>query len=659
METSAEERVWFELPPRREVLPGPIGETVRFLSYKLLTNKELKGLVHTDFDYNYLNTLVCREIISFDADILGLQNIEDFNSWRSFLATHGYDSLFKKKTSKKRLDQEGNLIAYKRSKYQLFKSLEVELNEAIHLPVNLSTVEQEQIITDDVGLITFLQPWEQSQLKSGICIGCFMISDTLRDAYCRGILTQYFTQKLEEANTSLQLPIMIATALGDEPTSRAYHVLRTGRIPIAAAPPRKITTAPKCEYLSRSTIRITWERPLVKFAEPVILGYRLSWKAGGSAALGFMFQKEVSVGDCLQYEEKLVDGVRHTEILDEMFCIISNLSSEVPYEFRVLAYNEIGESDWSDVSLPFVLANPAKAPKMPELVHFLTLEQMAASASQRPLQSDDTFVTSIMNVANEIALEDDRSLFQISRGRVLPRDVNPRSGWQVKKDSPTKTKVVYIAKKEHSKNKLKMPESEPEGTYDVDSTAIQSILLDGRDVITTIGGGSKRQVHYLGLRSAYEGYSIAGEPLFTQSLPSTPGSDGIKCTDYIFYSEQTLRVGKLLMLPRLVSITGDDYRLPAAIFVKGSAVPPQSFAAYFNKHESLHLDQYEFDSAKSILLRELEKAKTNKSMFWAGMWQPAYENNLRRKNVYLPTYSFGSSHLALCCEFELISPSAP
>lgn len=37
---------------------------------------------------------------------------------------------------------------------------------------------------------------------------------------------------------------------------------------------------------------------------------------------------------------------------------IAGLVSDVPYEFRVAAVNEVGQGVWSDVSVPIVMNNP-------------------------------------------------------------------------------------------------------------------------------------------------------------------------------------------------------------------------------------------------------------------------------------------------------------
>ena len=102
------------------------------------------------------------EIASYNADILCLQDVDHFSTfWRPQLMLIGYDSLYKKRTSKRDAHYEGVVIAYRKDILQLFKSEAVEFNKAKH-KINTSEMGssfKERMVTDDVGLICFLQPW--------------------------------------------------------------------------------------------------------------------------------------------------------------------------------------------------------------------------------------------------------------------------------------------------------------------------------------------------------------------------------------------------------------------------------------------------------------------------------------------------------------------
>lgn len=111
--------------------------------------------------------------------------------------------------------------------------------------------------------------------------------------------------------------------------------------------------------------------------------------------MGYGFEKRISLGDCVKYEKR-VDEDNNVKIvaLPELQCIIAGLTSEVPYEFRISAVNEIGEGVVSDPSGPIWLPNAAsvslfrvplnfhkillhlvdfQAPAMPALVNFKDL----------------------------------------------------------------------------------------------------------------------------------------------------------------------------------------------------------------------------------------------------------------------------------------------
>jgi hypothetical protein len=155
----------------------------------------------------------------------------------------------------KNYDMSGNLIAYRRSKFNMFKSVEIELNDVVNKHTRLSSLEKESCLTDDVGLICFLQPFDQGTFSSAVCVACSLITDDLNDSYIRGLLSQHLAECIEKANEIYQLPVLLAVALGDEPVSRAYQMLRTGRIPITATPPRTISDPPRCSPVSRTSVR--------------------------------------------------------------------------------------------------------------------------------------------------------------------------------------------------------------------------------------------------------------------------------------------------------------------------------------------------------------------------------------------------------------------
>lgn len=77
--------------------------------------------------------------------------------------------------------------------------------------------------------------------------------------------------------------------------------------------------------------------------------------------LGYSFEKKVSVGDCVKYA-KHIDAENNVKIyaLPELQCVVAGLSSDVPYEFRIAAVNEMGEGVLSEPSEPIVMPNSLK-----------------------------------------------------------------------------------------------------------------------------------------------------------------------------------------------------------------------------------------------------------------------------------------------------------
>jgi hypothetical protein len=87
--------------------------------------------------------------------------------------------------------------------------------------------------------------------------------------------------------------------------------------------------------------------------------------------------------------------------------------------------------------------------------------------------------------------------------------------------------------------------------------ADDDLLLDAHEATRGMGVANARSVHALALRSAYERYSVGGEPLFTFSMPAEPAvmpPRGTRCVDYIFYSHVTLGARRVLSVCVLFSI---------------------------------------------------------------------------------------------------------
>jgi hypothetical protein len=115
-------------------------------------------------------------------------------------------------------------------------------------------------ITDDVGLLLFLQPYTTA-FSTAVCVAsamlscteadsdvrmvrillssfqffCFSFSETLYHANCNAqVQCQYLTEQIERSNRDFQVPVVIGVSMHDSPSSLAYNILRSGRVPLLA-----------------------------------------------------------------------------------------------------------------------------------------------------------------------------------------------------------------------------------------------------------------------------------------------------------------------------------------------------------------------------------------------------------------------------------------
>ncbi|OWY92649.1 hypothetical protein PHMEG_00038262, partial [Phytophthora megakarya] len=113
-----------------------------------------------------------REILSYDADIMCLQEVDEYDDWwAAELAIAGYDSIYATSaaptsaSATKEID-DGLVTAFRKSTFQLFRSTEVHLNDLCSNinDANLSARARQ----DKLALLVCLQPWETSALPSAL-----------------------------------------------------------------------------------------------------------------------------------------------------------------------------------------------------------------------------------------------------------------------------------------------------------------------------------------------------------------------------------------------------------------------------------------------------------------------------------------------------------
>jgi hypothetical protein len=341
------------------------------LSYNIYADCKCMGIKYSTTKlWIVRREILLKEIVSYSADILCLQDVDHYYDWwQPRLMSYGYDTLWKQKTSELYTHSEGVMICYRRNMFQLFKSVDIEFN---HAGDHENYTIQKACTTDDVAVIAFLQPWkENSSMSSALCVCSAMLFDgEVDDELTGGVVgsgnvdirflqTVYLTKQLEIENRSFHLPIILGISLFDEPDSASYHALRTGRQQLMPHPPQKCSR-PIVKPFSRASAKIYWKPAQITEADPPVLRYVVAWRPGGNLDLGFCLTKVVQAGDCFEYTTTVNgDGKRVTYAKEMRSVLVNGLSAETPFEFKICAINEIGQGQWSEASLPIVLTNPA------------------------------------------------------------------------------------------------------------------------------------------------------------------------------------------------------------------------------------------------------------------------------------------------------------
>ena len=187
-----------------------------------------------------------------------------------------------------------------------------------------------------------------------------MFNENESSSIIREKQTKYFSQCIEIANRDYHLPVLLGISLYDEPHSNAYHTLRTGRFALKPKVPEKCKK-PFVFAFCRGSATVKWLPPEQTAIDPPIIAYKIAWRPGGSKELGFNQIVDVDTGSCIEYLCKRDEnGIQRTTALKERKWVISGLNADVPYEFKVMAINEMGDGPWSDATEPIILPNPPK-----------------------------------------------------------------------------------------------------------------------------------------------------------------------------------------------------------------------------------------------------------------------------------------------------------
>lgn len=388
LDVSWEGRCWMDASLHR--LNDRAIPKFRFLTYRQQAHFKAAFMhhsVHKNVDQR--GELLMQELTCYDADIICFQDIDQYREyWYPQLMKRGYDTVYKQRTQLKEFHYEGVMTAWKRERFQLVHTINVEFNSAIKEDSKGVTF-RERSLTDDVGIIVILQPMKSDDLLTSLCVANAMLPEAVAASDIRAAHAGYLTQIIEKANAPFQAPVLIGISLNDVPGSLAYTLLRSGRSALSAQVPASCTNI-TAQPFSRGSATLKWLPPKMTIADPPLLSYEIAWRPGGSSTLGFTDSVIALSGDCIRYaEQRDSHGRRKIIALPELQFTVTKLVAEVPYEFRIRGINEIGQGIWSQVTQPMVLPNPVKAMSMPPLHYFVDHEAVNAAQELMRMNQED------------------------------------------------------------------------------------------------------------------------------------------------------------------------------------------------------------------------------------------------------------------------------
>ena len=190
-------------------------------------------------------------------------------------------------------------------------------------------------------------------------------------------------------------------------------------------------------------------------------------------------------------------------------------------------------------------------------------------------------------------------------------------------------------------------------------------IFDAKEAMESCGAPNSRQVHSLDLRSVYESYGVAGEPLYTTSSPEESNFRGVACKDYIFFTARPLNATKLLSIPPLGKMTCDDPRESVICPDPYWFEPPRVFNDIFDNHSERGLVGGKLGKTEKLQERDInamikklegvlqEGDGRDGIQMWGGQWVPFPTSNLKKTNCWLPNEAYASSHISLCAHFQI------
>lgn len=589
---------------------------IRVISYTILSKSAATSIDYSIYTgpWETRSMLLLEEILSYDADIICLQNVDEFSTfWSPKLQFHGYDCIFQLKTQERDFYKEGILIAYRRVHFTLLKSVPIffnEINTNQYMLAKYSNILCERCVTDDVGLVAFITPKDKNAYPSSFLVVTSSLYKEMNDdsSEIREVQSNFLMKRLEYENRDHHLPIILTLNLNDQPDSNSYHLIRTGRISMSSKPPKACCDL-KASPSSRATALLSWLLPTNKdIADTPIERYEIQVRVAGGVThikdenvehvnlnsltdkissvsshlpLGFQPCLMINHGDTVRYKT-IRDHQGRKKVIPDLryYAYVKGLSADIPYEFRIRGINSSGLGEWSESSSPITLQNPENAPLELEPIYGLPNLQEVGEFSEYEkldvLKTDNIienlpYINSFSHTTPRLI--DGTSSNITSRIRGLPIDCNPRDGWLKDLNGTTNEELTKELNREfiigksvlrHNKGEFidkKMSEYDTNGLKSEVEKAqeekiipkLPSLALDARVLADKLGVVDKRDVHNLTLYSAYENYSSGGEPLYNSLFFHQTNESNCKssCLNYIFYTAGPLYPVKLLNIPTL------------------------------------------------------------------------------------------------------------
>lgn len=263
------------MPPSRSmVYSTPHYRTVKrgrftVLSYNMLADlyaspEQFGYCPHWALHWPYRRTNLLRELLSYDADIMCLQEVQSTHFTDFFapkLAEAGYTAIFKRKTSEMYTREayaiDGCATFFRKDKFALVKKYEVEFNKAALSLAESMTPEKKnpalsRLLKDNVALIAVLEALDPPQIPSPnmdgqngvdgspgpvvprrqlVCVANTHIHSNPELSDVKLWQVHTLLKGLEKIAASADIPMLVAGDFNATPGSASHNLLVRGAVP--------------------------------------------------------------------------------------------------------------------------------------------------------------------------------------------------------------------------------------------------------------------------------------------------------------------------------------------------------------------------------------------------------------------------------------------